>query len=184
MNESAKKIEAYLFYAGSAVTLSDLKALCMLDDDGLQDALQALDANLLGSALVLVRDDTSVALATAKEMGEFITNIRKEELSKDIGKAGLETLSIVLYHGPVSRAEIDYIRGVNSSFILRALLVRGLVEKETNKNDSRSYAYKPTLELLTHLGVTSIENLPDYETIKAQLHAFLEAEVAHDEHDV
>lgn len=185
MNESAQKIEACLFYAGSAVLLSDLKAVCMLDDDGLVEALRMLEDHLAGSALTLMRDDTSVALATAKEMGEFISNIRREELSKDIGKAGLETLSIVLYHGPVSRAEIDYIRGVNSSFILRALLVRGLIKKEAHRDDARTYVYLPTLELLTHLGMTSIEQLPDFEAVKATLGTFLQAEAENDtDHDL
>jgi segregation and condensation protein B len=75
---------------------------------------------------------------------------------KDLGKAGLETLSIILYQGPISRAEIDYIRGVNSNFILRNLLIRGLIERVENPHDQRSFLYKPTLELISYLGLSKI----------------------------
>jgi segregation and condensation protein B len=88
---------------------------------------------------------------------------------KDLGKAGLETLSIVLYKGPISRADIDYVRGVNSAFILRNLSVRGLITKEDNK-------YKPTLDLISHLGIKHIDELPDKETILAELDKALQHE--------
>ena len=68
-------------------------------------------------------------LGTAPQMSATVETLTKEELMKDLGKAGLETISIILYKGPISRAEIDYIRGVQSNFILRNLLVRGLIEK-------------------------------------------------------
>ncbi len=184
MNESSKRIEAYLFYNGAPVSFTELKSVCDVDDEQLQISLVELEQYLLGGALTLVKDDSTVALATKKEMGDFINNIRKEELSKDVGKAGLETLSIVLYHGPITRAEIDYIRGVNSSFILRALMVRGLVKKEASKGDARTFVYLPTLELLTHLGVSSVEQLPDYESVAATLAAFLDTESTNDHHDL
>jgi segregation and condensation protein B len=80
----------------------------------------------------------------------------------------LETISIIAYKGPVSRAEIDYIRGVQSNFILRNLQIRGLVEKITNEKDHRSFLYRPTFELLQFLGVSRIEDLPEYDKVKAE----------------
>ncbi len=114
-------------------------------------------------------------LATAPEAGPLLERIAKEERSKDIGKAGLETLAIILYRGPVTRAEVDYIRGVNSTFILRHLTVRGLVERIPNPEDSRSFLYRPTFELLSFLGITSIEELPEYASIMSQLDEFYHA---------
>jgi len=111
-------------------------------------------------------------LGTAPEMGELIEALIKEELSKDLGKAGLETLSIVLYRGPISRSKIDYIRGVSSTFILRNLLVRGLVERVSNPDDQRSFLYKPTFELLSYLGISRIEDLPEYDAVKQELESF------------
>jgi segregation and condensation protein B len=94
-------------------------------------------------------------------------------LVRDLGKAGLETLTIILYKHPIKRSEIDYIRGVNSSFILRNLLIRGLIERLTEKEGlGRGYLYKPTLELLSHLGVSKIENLPESASITSELENF------------
>ena len=75
--------------------------------------------------------------------------------------------SIVLYKNGASRAEIDYIRGVNSSFTLRALSVRGLVEKSIDTKDSRRYIYKPSFEMLAFMGVKSVEELPDYGEVNS-----------------
>jgi segregation and condensation protein B len=110
-------------------------------------------------------------LGTAPEASALIEQLTREELSKDLGKAGLETLSIIVYKSPITRADLDYIRGVNSSFILRNLQIRGLVEKITNPADARSFLYRPTFELLQHLGVTRVEDLPEYGTLVDQLTA-------------
>jgi segregation and condensation protein B len=106
-----------------------------------------------------------VALGTAPELSDMIENLQKEELNKDLSKAALETLSVVLYKNGASRAEIDYIRGVNSSFSLRALSVRGLVEKVLDSKDNRRYVYKPSMELLSYMGVTSVEELPEFHEV-------------------
>lgn len=98
--------------------------------------------------------------------------MRKDELSADIGKAGAETLAIVLYRGPLSRIEIDRIRGVNSTFILRNLLIRGLVERRPHPTDSRSFNYAITPSLLQHLGITSRESLPEFAEVMNSLDVF------------
>ena len=72
---------------------------------------------------------------------------------------------MVLYKNGANRAEIDYIRGVNSSFTLRSLLVRGLVERITDPRDLRRYFYRPSFELLSFLGVKSVEELPEYAEV-------------------
>lgn len=116
--------------------------------------------------------EKSVMLATAPEVSGVIEKVRKEELSRDIGKAGIETLSVILYKGPVARSEIDYIRGVNSTFILRNLLIRGLIERISNPKNQRSFLYKPTFELLSFLGISSIEELPKFKAVQQELEKF------------
>jgi len=81
-------------------------------------------------------------------------------------------LSIIIYKGPISRAEIDYIRGVQSNFIIRNLSIRGLIEKVINPKDARSFLYKPTFDLLQYLGVAKIEEMPEFEAVKVQLDDF------------
>ena len=75
----------------------------------------------------------------------------------------------MLYRGPITRSEIDFVRGVNSSFILRNLLVRGLVMREPDPTDMRALRYSASPELLMHLGVARREDLPDYQTIQNEL---------------
>ena len=163
---SSKKLAQLLSTEAVKVTEADIKA-------GLTELESALKNRAGGGGgLTLVQTDTEVMLGTAKEFSQLIEELTKEELSRDLGKAGLETLSIVLYQGPISRADIDYIRGVNSQFILRNLLIRGLVERIDNPKDARSFLYKTTLDLLAHLGVSKIEELPEYEKIRADIEAF------------
>ena len=105
----------------------------------------------------------------------LIEKIRKEEYNRDIGKAGLEALSAVLYRGPLTRSEIDFIRGVNSSQTLRTLTLRGLVRKIPNPKDERSFLYEPTTELLAQLGVSRMQDLPDYAQVRQKLQQLEEA---------
>lgn len=165
--EISRQIEALLFFKGESVTVDFLvKALGAPEDNvraGLVDLKQSLD----GRGIVLMQNGDEYMLATAPQMGTTIEKILKDEISKELGKAGLETLAIVLYRGPVARSEINYLRGVNSNYILRALLVRGLIEKDESST-VRSTMYRPTFELLSYLGISSIEELPGYEeTVKA-----------------
>jgi segregation and condensation protein B len=102
----------------------------------------------------------------------MIEELQKEELSRDLGRAGLETLTIILYKGPISRREIDYIRGVNSGFILRNLLIRGLIERAESQTGERSFSYKPTLALLEYLGISKRDDLPEYEVAFKKLEEF------------
>lgn len=171
--ELEKQLEAILFYKGEPIKVKELSAILRADETSVREAAERLRASLSGRGVCLLQKDDAYLLGTAPDLSELIENVRKEELSRDIGKAGLETLSIILYKGPVSRSDVDYIRGVNSSFIIRNLLIRGLVERITNPNDSRSFLYKPTFELLSYLGITRIEELPDLEQVRQELEVFV-----------
>ena len=99
-------------------------------------------------------------------ISKLLEEITKQEFTEALTPASLETLSIVMYSGPISRADIEYIRGVNSSFTLRALLMRGLAERETDPKRGNAYLYKASFELLRHLGLSKNEDLPDYPKYK------------------
>ncbi|MBU6370532.1 MAG: SMC-Scp complex subunit ScpB [Patescibacteria group bacterium] len=178
MGNLEQQIEAVLFWKGEPVSLKKLAQIFTKPEEEISAALAALEANLAGRGVSLVRKDDEVALATAKETSELIEKLTKEELVKDLGKAGLETLSIIIYQGPISRAEIDYIRGVQSNFILRNLAIRGLVERVPNPKDQRSFLYKPTFELLSHLGLTKIEEMPQYAEARAEIESYRTAATA------
>ncbi len=167
--ELESQIEGLLFYKGEDVSIKKLSELLNVSEESINVSLNALEHSLLGRGLVLVRKDDRVVLGITAELSSLIESIRKEEISKDLSKATLETLSIILYKNGVSRSEIDYIRGVNSSFILRNLLVRGLVEKVADSNDNRKILYRPTFETLTYMNVTRVNELPNYDQIVSSL---------------
>lgn len=171
MEDITRTIEALLFFKGEPVSISWLSKTLEVPKSDVESGLSSLEARLVGG-IVLVRAEDSVALRSAPSESAYIVALRKDELSRDIGKAGLETLSIILYRGPVTRAEVDYIRGVNSTFIIRNLLIRGLVEKVTNPKDARSFLYKPTLKLLAFLGVKKVTELPEYESVREEIAQF------------
>ncbi len=173
----SQKIEAILFWKAEPVSIKKLSEMVSttaekISNDQIANALNELEKSLVGRGITLVRTNDEVMLGTSKDMSEIIEKLTKEELVRDLGKAGLETLSIILYQGPISRAEIDFIRGVNSQFILRNLLIRGLVERIENPDDARVFLYKTTLSLLSHLGISKIEELPEYEKVRTDIESF------------
>ena len=171
--ELANSIEAILFYQAEPMKVSRLATLLKRSESEVMEAIKVLEDKLSTSGLRLLTNGAEVTLGTSPDASALIEAITKEELSKDLSKASLETLAIVLYKGPLTRAEIDYIRGVNSTFILRNLLIRGLVEKVDNPNDQRSFLYKPTFQLLEHMGVTKTEELPAYHDTLNTLAGFV-----------
>lgn len=170
LNISAR-IEALLFYKGEPAKVAFLAEVLKATEDDVRTGLDMLETELLGRGVRLLRNDDEVTLGTTPVMSSLIEGLIKEELSKDLGKAGLETLAIVLYRGPVARSEINYIRGVNSNYILRSLLVRGLIEKV--ESSARSTIYRPTFELLSYMGVSKVEDLPEYGNVHKEVEEFI-----------
>lgn len=156
------KIEAILFFKGEPVSLKRLGEILKVSKEEIMEAVSKLKDNLLNRGIVLLEKEDEISLGTAPELSDLIENLQKEELNKELSKASLETLSIILYKNGANRSEIDYIRGVNSSFTLRALSIRGLIEKISDPKDNRRYIYKPSFELLSFMGIKSVNELPDY----------------------
>lgn len=168
------QLEALLFISGEPMPFSRLGALLKVSPGELEEAITLLTKSLEGRGITVLRTHDTITLGTSPEAAELISKLKKEELERELSKASLETLSIILYKNGATRSDIDYIRGVNSSFILRNLAIRGLVERMENPTDKRTFLYKPTADLLAHLGLSSIEALPNF----AENHARLGKEVA------
>jgi segregation and condensation protein B len=167
-----QQIEAILFWKGEPVKITKLAEYLGIDENATKEGIDKLEQSLTDRGIVLIRKDEEVVLGTAKVASVLIEKLTKEELVRDLGKAGLETLSIIIYKGPVSRAEIDYIRGVQSNFIIRNLSIRGLIERISNPKDQRSFLYRPTFDLLQYLGLSKIEDMPEFQAVKDDLLAF------------
>jgi len=166
------KIESILFYKGEPVSIRELAKVLDVSRLDINKSLKILEEKLENRGIKLVVSDDDVLLGTSKEMSSIIEKIRKEELSKNLGKASLETLTIILYKGPISKPDIDYIRGVNSATILRSLLIRGLIKREESPQNKRTYLYNHTIDLMAYLGLENIKKLPEYESIKNTIGEF------------
>lgn len=164
-------IEGLLFYKSAPQKKRAVMKLFDINEEDFLSALSTLKQRLSVGAMRIVETGEDIQLVTCAELAPVIDSMRKNELKADIGKAGAETLAIVLYREPISRAEIDRVRGVNSSFILRNLQIRGLVERTKSKK-TNSYEFIITPALLTHLGVTHKHELPDFARIADTLETF------------
>ncbi len=161
------QLEAILFFKAEPVTHARLAELTQITSQQVTEALTVLAINLTERGVQLVHVGDTVQMVTAPAAAALIEHITKEDLIKDLGKAGLETLTIILYRGPLARRDIDYIRGVNSNFILRNLLIRGLVERIDNPQDQRVSMYRATIDTLRYLGISRPEELPEFSDIAA-----------------
>lgn len=168
----SKDLEAILFWKGEPVTIKKLSQILGKTEEEISLALKELKEKLEHRGVNLITKDDEVTLGTSKDTSELIEKLRKDELVRDLGRAGLETLSIIIYKSPLSRAEIDYIRGVQSTFIIRNLMIRGLIEKIPNPKDQRSFLYRPSFDLLSFLGVTKIEEMPEFLKVKEEFESY------------
>ena len=163
-------IEGLLFYKSAPQKKQVVMKLLGISAEDLASAVENLRSRLQSGATRLIETNDELELVTAPEFAPIIEALRKNDLKADISKAGAETLAIILYQEPITRSEIDRIRGVNSSFILRNLQIRGLIERIAK--DSGGYTYTITPQLLAHLGVTHKHELPDYARIADTLEQF------------
>jgi segregation and condensation protein B len=164
-----KQIEAILFWYGEPVSIKKLSQILKKNEEEISTALKNIEIKFSDRGIVLVFKEDEVTFGTSKDASEIIDELTKEELIRDLGKAGLETLSIIIFQGPLTRSEIDYIRGVQSTFIIRNLMIRGLIEKIPNPKDQRSFLYKPTFDLLSFMGITKIEEIPGYKEARDEI---------------
>ena len=168
MNIDAQ-IEAVLFFRAEPMKIAKLAEILDTDIETIRGGIVTLKEKLMERGIAVLEKDDEISLGTVPEMSAIIEKMVKEELSRDLGNAAIETLTIILYKSPIQKAELDYIRGVNSNFILRSLLVRGLIEKIPNPEDQRSFLYRPTFDLLAHLGIKKTEDLPNFEEFRTKV---------------
>ena len=170
-DNSLKKIaelEALLFYHGEPMTVTKIADVLKVNAVICAELIEALANNLqenILSGLTILKNDDKVQLATKKEFQEINQKFIKEEFKEQLTPAALETLSIVAYLGPIPRMTVDFIRGVNSSFTLRNLMIRGLVERNPS-GKGNIYHYQVSFDFLKHIGLNNREQLPDFEKYK------------------
>ena len=167
-----KAIEAFLFAVNEPQKIKKISRLLQSSEEETKTALKNLEEALKERGIRLVQKDDEVSLGSAPEFSSLIQKFLKEEMESELTKPALETLAIIAYQGPILRSKIEYIRGVNSLYTLRSLLIRGLVERLPDPEDQRSYLYRISFDLMKLLGIAKKEELPHFEKVGEELNNF------------
>ena len=174
-NSKIAELEALLFLHGEPLSFKKIAAVLDIKEEACAELVHALDEKLQEDArggLHLVVDKEKVQLATKPTFGKLLEAFVREELTEELTPASVETLAIIAYLGPISRAKIEYLRGVNSSVILRSLMLRGLIEREPDPEHASSFLYKTTFDFMKHLGLRAENELPEFAKFQKLLEVF------------
>lgn len=155
------KLEAMLFVAAEPVTAAQLATALDAAPSVVEAGLHELEAVLATRGLRLQRNAGRVQLTTAPQLAELIERFLGLEATTHLSRAALETLAIVAYRQPVTRPQIDAIRGVNSDSMMRSLLHKGLIlESGRAGGPGRPILYSTAPEFLQHFGLNSVLEMP------------------------
>ncbi len=163
-----QKIESLLLVSTKPLSM---KKIVLLTDTSLEAAEVAVHSlmerySTHDRGMILLRNQDAIQLATHPELSPLIQEYLKEDISGELTRVAFETLSVIAYRGPVTKGEIEQIRGVNCSLSLRNLMIRGLVEVKDDKKRGEKL-YTLSFDFLRHLGVQSVAELPEYERLHA-----------------
>ena len=163
-------VESLLFVADRAVTAENLSAALDVSVDDVETALQALSEEYQGRGIRLQRRGDRLLLVSAPEAGPTVERFLGLELSGRLSTAALETLSIVAYRQPATRAQVEAVRGVQSDGVLRSLVRRGLLEHAgRGETVGHPILYGTTFEFLQQFGLQDVHDLPDWQEIDRAL---------------
>ena len=162
------KIESLLFISNQPFSVKKLVDLTKTEKDKVEAAIKELmvDYNQEGKGVAVQKIGDKIQMVTAADNVKLVKDYIKEETTGELSRASLETLTIIAYRGPVSRAELEQIRGVNCAVILRNLLMRGLVEGREDKKKMQT-VYNITFDFLKFLGLNEQSELPDFEKLNS-----------------
>ena len=158
-------IESLLFAAGEPLSVKRLSKIVNSKEEKVKETLEELKEEFQDQnrGIRLINNNEEWLMVTAPESTSFIQKLKKEVIEGDLSPASQETLAIVAYRGPITRASINEIRGVDSSYILHQLLLRGLIERSVHTEKYKAYLYNVSFEFLQHLGISNVQELSQYE---------------------
>ncbi len=164
LEEAKEAIEALLFVAGEPVTLDQLMRTLEVERELVEEALRSLAQEYEGRGLRIQREGDEAQMVTAPDCVVYVERFLGLQFSSKLSTAALETLAIVAFRQPITRAQVEEIRGVNCEGVLRNLVARGLVE-ELGRLDraGRPIIYGTTFEFLQYFGLSDLTELPAVE---------------------
>lgn len=162
-------IEGLLYVQGDiGLTIKDIMNILEIDEDTAKRAVLSLknyyDENKRGLRINFLGN--TIKLTTREEHKEYYAKLLENPSSNGLSNSAIETLAVIVYNEPITRGEVDAFRGVDSSYVMRRLLAKGLI-KECGKSDApgRPILYKTTDEFLDYFGLASKEDLPSIEML-------------------
>ena len=162
-------IEGLLYVQGDiGLTIKDIMNILEIDEDTAKRAVLSLknyyDENKRGFRINFLGN--TIKLTTREEHKEYYAKLLENPSSNGLSNSAIETLAVIAYNEPITRGEVDAFRGVDSSYVMRRLLAKGLI-KECGKSDTpgRPILYKTTDEFLDYFGLASKEDLPSIEML-------------------
>jgi segregation and condensation protein B len=163
-------IESLLFVADRPVTAEHLATALDVPEEEVEAALQALREEYQERGIRIQQKGERLQLVSAPEAGPHIERFLGLEISGRLSTAALEALSIVAYRQPVTRSQVEAIRGVHSDSVLRSLVRRGLiVEIARAESVGRPILYGTTFEFLQQFGLQSMQDLPGWQELERTL---------------
>jgi segregation and condensation protein B len=121
------------------------------------------------SGVAILKNGDEIQMSTSPAHAEMVKAFLKDESFGELTRPALEALTIVAYRGPLTKAELEQIRGVNCSLILRNLLIRGLVEtKEEARPEGPTTLFSITFDFIRYLGIREVAELPEYENLRSE----------------
>jgi segregation and condensation protein B len=163
----AALVEGLLFVADEPVTVARLAKALEVETDAVEAALNEISADGANRGVRLQRKGDRVQLVTRPEAAAYIERFMGLESSGRLSQAALETLSIVAYRQPCTRAQIEVVRGVNCDSVLRNLLSKGLIEESGRQETvGHPFLYSTTFAFLQHFGLRSLDELPPLEPMQ------------------
>lgn len=177
MSNLKSKIESLLFITTKSLSAKKLAELTKSKPREIEEKIEELmeEYNQKDKGMQIIKNGNNYQMVTQPDNSNLIKDFVKEEITGELTRPQLETLTIIAYRGPISKPELEEIRGVNCSLILRNLMIRGLIDSKEDKKKMQTY-YNITLDFMRHLGINDISELPDYEKLNKSetLEKFLE----------
>jgi len=160
------QLESLLFVSIKSLSLKELSSAVNAKPLEVEKALAELatDYQDSGSGLTLIKNSNQYQLTTSGDNSALVKDFLKSETSGELSQPSLEALTIIAYRGPISKLELERIRGINCSLIIRNLLIRGLIEEKFEKTKQENY-YTVTLDFIRFLGLNNISDLPEYSKL-------------------
>ncbi|HEU5317258.1 MAG TPA: SMC-Scp complex subunit ScpB [Chloroflexota bacterium] len=164
----AAQVEAVLFVADRPVSVQELSKLLVVSPDAVEDAVAWLEGGSGERGIALQRQGQALQMVSHPLAAPVVQRFLGLEMSGKLSAAALETLAIVAYRQPVTRTQIEQIRGVNPDYAVHNLLTRGLIEEVGRQNTvGRPILYGTTFEFLRAFGLRSLADLPEMADLSA-----------------